>query len=233
MTALAAIAAVLLLTVGVLIAYFTDEEQAQNAISIGHNTITPVEEFVPPDELVEGVNTYKKDVAIMNEGDSVACYVRVAVEFSDDDIAKVSGYTADETVYYSCMTGGIESITTADGREDDGTLGVTGINKDAYINHLPSDWVYIAPDDANDSDLGGDYYYTKGLAPGETTESLFKKVTTYFKSKDDIKDYDIYVYAESVQDANSHGESFTGENTWKQAWKEFLANNTRTVGGGN
>ena len=206
------------------VAYFTHEEVSSNRFTTGHNTITPVEEFTPPEELVQGQNAYKKDVAVFNEADSVPCYVRVAVEFSDEDIAKVSGFSPDGTNYFSAMPGGVTGIKTAGG-ETDTTGATTGIKPAAFVSNMGtnSKWVYISK--SEDPKLGGYFYYTEVVQPNTKTDSLFKKVMTYFASSTDIRAYDIFIYAESVQSLSKEGYEFPGSAEaapWKQAWQEFL-----------
>lgn len=72
------------------------------------------------------------------------------------------------------------------------------------------------------------YYYKKELKQGEITESIFKKViikTTYDSdgdgieeniSTDEMKDFDILVYAESYQSR--------GFNNYTEAWKHYKRN---------
>lgn len=61
------------------------------------------------------------------------------------------------------------------------------------------------------------------MAAGKTTDALFKKVKTTFQTAADVQDYEIIVYAESVQTADKDGAEFTGSDPWKQAWTEFLS----------
>ena len=224
-----------------LMAYLSDEEQNRNIHTVGHNTITPVEEFEPPDELTSDT-VYKKSVRIFNEPDSVPCFIRVAVEFSDDDIRKKSGFTngtnedLDARTYYSAMQSDLaEDITKTEGEEGSETT-TTLISKYSYLKHLPVDengnaeWIYIPLDDSTDPDLGGYYYYTKIVDPNDYTSALFTSVRTYFGDNANIRPYDIFVYAESVQTVSIAGKE-QEDGDWKEAWKEFIGNNVRRSSG--
>jgi len=72
-----------------------------------------------------------------------------------------------------------------------------------------SDFVYDNSD--------GYYYYTKVLDVGDITESLFTKVeVSSTMSADDIKDFDILVYAEAFQSE--------GFDDYESAWEYFYRN---------
>ncbi|MCI5656082.1 MAG: hypothetical protein SOT80_02380, partial [Candidatus Pseudoruminococcus sp.] len=87
-----------------------------------------------------------------------------------------------------------------------------------YINHLPDGWIFV-PDDSSETRLAG-YYYTKSVSPGKSTENpLFTYVKTTYAKLDDVKQYDIIVYAESVQTTDSNGNSYSD---YKSAWNDFL-----------
>ena len=214
------IAAVLLVgccSITGIFAYLTNAEKNTNSFTVGNNTIEPNEDFDPPDELAQGVNDYKKAVAISNTG-SIDCFIRVRAEFSDSDITKRSGFTNQELGgdYYSADVDGLESDIL---NPEDGSIAV---KQDAYVNHLPEGWVFIREED--DQNLGGYYYCTSPVSPGEDTPYLFERVNTVFEQADDVEAYDIYVYAESVQVLDRNGYPFTGTEPWKDAWIEFLSN---------
>ncbi|MCD8083709.1 MAG: hypothetical protein LUE86_09445 [Clostridiales bacterium] len=198
-------------------AYQTNSEKSTNTVTVANNEIEPNEEFDPPPELVEGINSYKKAVSIENTG-NVDCYIRVRAEFSDSSITNVSGFSSDSSkngTYYSANVEGLDADV------EDGEGNVV-IESDEYVNNLPSGWTYIPED--QDDDLGGYYYYTNAVAPGDETTNLFNYVRTYFADASSIMAYDIYVYAESVQTLDKNGEAFTGDDQWEQAWSEFLEN---------
>lgn len=130
---------------------------------------------------------------VKNTG-TVPCYVRVYVAFSDSSVADVSELSPDGSSFFSA---------------------------ESYADHLPEHWTYI--EEPDDAELGGYYYYTEPVAAGKTTDALFKKVKTTFQTAADVQDYEIIVYAESVQTADKDGAEFTGSDPWKQAWTEFLS----------
>lgn len=212
----AAAVCVLMFGAGGIYAYQTSQERAVNDFSVGNNSIEPKEEFDPPEELTEGENIYKKAVAISNTG-NIPCYIRVRAEFSDSAIAEISGFTDDTSkngTYYSALKDGADAdVTDPDGN--------TVIYADSYTGHLPEGWVYIP--ETESEELGGYYYFTEEVEPGEDTSYLFQYVKTYFANAADVKAYDIYIYAESVQVRDHNGETYPDADPWKQAWSEFLA----------
>lgn len=191
----AAIALILLtmtVSAGGTYAYFTHAKSVNNRISVGTNTITIQEDYVPPKKLDVGENIYKKDVKIKNTG-TIPCFIRVYAAFSDSAILERSEFSADGTIFVSA---------------------------DTYADHLPESWVYIAQTD--DAELGGYYYYTEPVFAGEETSSLFKKVKTTFSDANDVLNYELIVYAESVQVFDKDGQEFTEASPWKAAFREFL-----------
>ena len=172
---------------GVTSAYFAGSEGTTNTFYVANNTITVHEDFPTPDPMGEGENLYKKDVKIKNTG-KVECFVRVFVDFSDDDVRTRSQLSPNGTDYYSF---------------------------DDFKTHLPNNWVY-----------GGDnyFYYTQALPAGATTPSLFKNVKTTFESADAVEDYDLIVYAESIQTHKRDGSPITGSDAYRTAWTEYLSN---------
>ena len=86
----AAIAIISVGAVGTLAAYLTANDDAVNEITIGQN-ITEVQETFPdpPDIPPEG-GLYTKDITVKND-DSVPCYIRISIEFSNNDIGKAVG----------------------------------------------------------------------------------------------------------------------------------------------
>lgn len=123
---------------------------------------------------------------------NVPCYVRVFAEFSDGDIKAISQ-----------LDNGAGFVNAAD-----------------YPDNLPENWVYIS--EADDTLLGGYYYYTVPLEVGAKTIPLFERVKTTFAAAEDVKAYELIVYAESVQTLDKNGEDFTGAEPWNQAWDEFI-----------
>ncbi len=124
---------------------------------------------------------------------SIPCFVRVFAGFSDSSIRDISEISPDGKVWYPA--------------ED-------------YRYNLPSGWEYIEEDD----ELPGPYYYyTRALGPGEKTSLLFDSVKTVIEDPGQMKDYEIIVYAESVQTFDKDGNEFDGSQAWKDAWREFLS----------
>lgn len=179
--------------VSAALAYFIHWRLLNNVFSIGYNDISIVEEYDPPKELKEGVNSFAKRIQVKNTG-KISCYVRVLVKFSDSDIEKISELSPDGSEYYSALE---------------------------YAEHLPKHWSYIS--EADDELLGGYYYYTEELAPDQRTDPLLEKVKTTFEKAEDVTAYEIYVYSESVQTLDADGEAFTGNEPYLDVWREFLA----------
>lgn len=173
-----------------ILAYMTDGGAITNTMTVGENEIEVVEDFQKPTIQI-GENTFRKDVKVKNTGD-VPCYVRVFLEFSDDDVRNESKVSADGATFY--------------------TIG-------EFNSHLPSGWVYVS---GSSDELAPYYYYTSPLEVGESTPSLLKTVKTTFATQDVIEPFDIYVYAESVQTLDKYGQEFTGTNQWRSAWSEYL-----------
>lgn len=206
-------------------AYLTDGEEAMNTLETAFVSTetepTPQPPFVTPE--------YQKRISVKNTG-NVECFVRVRVEFSDGYFRDWSGFSSDGVNYYSANVNGRPSYVLDE--------TASGILADAYVNHLPEGWVYI-PEDSEASVhyeddyhnvtagegelLGGYYYYTIPLQPGETTENLTERVKTYFKDTESKMPYDIIVYTEAVQTSSHTGAKYTGENAWKQMWTEVMA----------
>lgn len=65
------------------------------------------------------------------------------------------------------------------------------------------------------------FYYTQPLAPGESTLPLFTNVKTTFENAENVQQYEILVYAESVQTRDINGETSDSFNYFS-AWNEFL-----------
>ena len=97
-----------------------------------------------------------------------------------------------------------------------------------FLADLPEDWVYIpATDETDGALLGGFFYYTKILEPGETTPPLISALCTDFGSSEPehIKNFDVIVYSESVQTVEiKSGLVYddTDPDAWKTAWRSFL-----------
>ena len=185
---------------GSALAYFTDNEQHENLISVQDNRIEIVEEYEPPDpgEILQ----YKKAIAVKNTGE-IPCYTRVRIAFSDDAVRRITSASPDGAAFYEM---------------------------DKYPAHLPPGWVYIPEDESRKGQLLGGYFYYKTVLPeadgGESGREMTAKLTesfrTVFPSAEEAVPYDIFVYAESVQTIGKNGKAFAGENAWEEAWTEFL-----------
>lgn len=203
--------------IGFAVAYFTTSRGLVNKFTIGENTIKIIEEYTPPKELKKGINIFSKKVQVENTGTTDA-FIRVYAEFSDSDIANKSCVSAEKN---PASVSADEGETWDDVKTKLQDAGYK-LHDDFWDENGPSnDWVYISKN--TDSELGGYFYYTKSVAPGEDTDALMTKVATYFESADDIKDYEIIVYAESVQTADSDGVKYA-DSDYQTAWTEFLKN---------
>lgn len=191
------IAAVLGLTLaGILnmtgvLAYLTNNKDRTNQLTRGYNEVKITETFPDP-AIAPGRNSYTKDVTVKNTG-PVPCYVRVFLDFSDDDIRKNSKVSSNGSTYVT-----LDALKTT---------------------NIPSGWAYVSsPSDK----LNSYFYYTSPIDPGASTTSLIKAVQTTFGDQYDIDDFDIYVYTESIQSLDKNGQPFTGATPWRSAWEEYL-----------
>lgn len=75
-----------IVAVGVVIAYLTDRDAVQNDFTIASNSIEIIEEFPESPAPIEE-SEIEKVVQICNTGTS-ACFVRVAIEYTDDRAAE-------------------------------------------------------------------------------------------------------------------------------------------------
>jgi len=93
---IAAVTAFCALAAVAVFAYLTSKDNTENRIKIGYNE-TKIEEDFTPFTMKEGINIYKKKVQVENTGNT-PCFVRLYVDFSDDEIRKNSflAYTDDE-----------------------------------------------------------------------------------------------------------------------------------------
>lgn len=185
-------ASLLLLGAVGTMAYFTHSQMLKNSFTVGENSIVIEEDYKPPKEMTQGENRYEKKVRIKNTG-TVPCFVRVFADFSDHDMKLLSEMSPDGASFYPAAE---------------------------YPGHVPEGWTYVTK--AESQILGGYYYYTRELSAREKTEPLFQEVRTTFPSADQIKDYEILVYAESVQVLDKNGATFTGPEPYRKAWTEFL-----------
>ena len=196
------VGAVIIGSVLIANAYFTDYTVTDNTITPAENILEISEEYEPPVEQEEGENIYKKRISIENNGNS-PCYIRVYMDFSDSDVRSRSYLSNDPG-----MNPG--SFFSAE-RSSEGTT---------YISRLElvaPNWVFV-PDDSL-SKMAGYYYYKNPVPAGEATEPLMTYVKTVNADQDDIKQYDIMVYAESIQLSDSQGRVF---DNYTDAWENTL-----------
>ena len=184
--------------VGTTVAYLTANSNKQiNTVSVGYDSVEIVEDFIPPKKQ-ESETIYKKKIQVRNNG-TVPCYARVYVDFSNSEVRDVSLFSKDGINYYSASR---------------------NLEYDAaYINHLPEKWIFI-PDNSEPSSLAGYFYYTDPLDPdgNDISEELFTFVKTIYPDNIAPQQYDIIVYAESIQTIGENGQ----DNGWYSTWSEFL-----------
>lgn len=199
------VSSVLLITGLLVYAYFTSLDVKDNNITIAHNIVDISEIFDPPTDQTIDENIFRKEVVVENNGTS-PCYVRVYADFSNSFIRSRSFITDDtneaELTFYSAE------------RTIDDTDDVT-----TFVEHINSgdDWVFV-PDDS-ESVLAGYYYYIKPLDIGESTSLLFTYIKTVNPTEDDIDQFDIYVYSESMQLSDINGNIYAD---YEAAWTDFL-----------
>ncbi len=144
----------------------------------------------------------EKVVTVKNEG-TADQFVRVYLDFSDSRIRDKS------------------RILYSENQQE-------GVTWDAFLADLPEGWAYVAETDPTDGALlGGYFYYTKALKPGETTPPLIQGVKTAQETNtDNITDFDIVVYSESVQTTEIYADiPATPDSSWnwRAAWTSFLS----------
>lgn len=201
---LGAVAAGALILAGAIVAYayFTDNTKTDNTLFPAENVLEISEDYVPPVEQKTGENIYKKEISVINQGNA-PCYIRVYMDFSDSTVSKRSYLSNDP------------------GQSPDSFYKAERTNApDTYISHLEQaapGWSFVS--DTASSPLAGYYYYKTPVAPGEKTPSLLTYVKTMNESNDDIKQYDIMVYAESVQVSDMTGNVYED---YREAWTDIL-----------
>lgn len=196
------VSVILLVGLGVS-AYFTDDNTKDNTVTPAKNIIEVSEDYQPPAEQSIGDNIYKKEIAFTNSFNS-PCYIRVYVDFSDSKVRNRSYLSNDPNK-------SAESFYSAK-RE---TTGETYIAK---LSEVAPNWAFVP--DSDDSPLAGYYYYTKLVPVGQSTEPLFTYVNTYNETNDDIQQYDIIVYSESIQKSDIDGKEY---DDYVDAWTDFLS----------
>ena len=195
-----------LLCAGVTLAYLATAQKKENRATVGKGNAVVTESDWSSPEIQKMENFDSKSVAVTNSG-TVSCFVRVFMEFSDSDVAKVA------------------SVMAADGKDytwDDFKSALA-----SATNTVSSKWTFVSTD-TNDK-LNGYFYYTEEIAPGDKTAELIKAVLTDYNGNNDtdrntdkIKAYDVIVYSETVQTIGTDGTDYGEDNDWHTAWEAFL-----------
>lgn len=205
---------VLLLCVGVTLAYLGAAKKEENKVVVGKGDVSIEESDWSQPSTQSMENTDNKSVDVKNTG-TVPCFVRVYMEFSDSEVASVASVQGgNDNNYYAW-----ESFKT--------TLANA-------TNTVSTDWKYVNSDTTN-TKLNGYFYYTKPVASEASTTELIRSVKTDYNGNDNtdsnidkIKAYDIIVYSETVQTIGTDGTDYgaTGYTStnggWYDAWASFL-----------
>lgn len=189
-------------TAVIVSAYFTDYVLKDNTITPAENVIEISEDYEPPVEQEAGDNIYKKEIKFVNKGNA-PCYVRVYMDFSESEVRSRSYLSNDPDQ-------SPESFFSAE----------RVMNGSTYISKLSTvapGWVFV-PDEST-SVMAGYYYYVKPVPVGESTTPLMTYVKTINETENDIKQYDIMVYSESIQLSDDDGRVFTD---YADAWESTV-----------
>lgn len=199
-------------TAPLAMAYMTDiAETMDNPFTIAlDSTSEIVEKYPDPDPDPDGNNvvSYEKSVQVINTG-YIDEYVRVRLDFTEDDIRNKTQFSWDGTNFYSV---------------------------DEYKNHLPSGWAYNSTDGyyyytkiveigdweavkktLNYDEASGQYFYKNGQSIMETamiTTPLIRYVKTVFDNPQDMRSYGLNVFSESCP--------FYFGNDYNSAWTSYL-----------
>ena len=200
----------LLLFMGVTLAYLGAKDEKQNTMKIGTNIETIQETFTEPETQKMMDNQVQKTVTVQNTG-SVPCFVRVYAEFSDSRVAANAEVKNGTSATYSSW----EIFK----------------NNLKYSTSTDENWTFISTDSSEDAKLRGYFYYKKVVEPQGETPTLFTNVKVNYTTDptdtniDKITDFEIIVYSETVQttetNASAAGTVFSDAD-WLNAWKSFL-----------
>ncbi len=193
-------AAAVLVTAGLVSAYFADAGSRENKVYVGDSVIEISEDFEPPVEQQTGDNIFKKEISVVNHG-TAPCYIRVYADFSDSETRARSSFSNDGSSFYSA------SRDLSD--------------PESYVSRLSQlapGWEFIP--DSGALPLAGYYYYKTPVMPGQSTSSLFSYIRTRVEDPDQIIQYDVNVYAESCQTTDLNGSSYT---SYSEAWSGYLS----------
>ena len=204
--AIAVVSGGLLLVAGLIaIAYFMDNNNRNNTVKPAENVLEISEDYKPPPEQTLNDNIYKKEIRIVNNGNA-PCYIRVYADFSDSSVRSRSYLSNDW-----------DEVTNA-GNFYKAERNLT--DSETYAANLGTaapEWDFVSDDDT--TPLAGYYYYKERVAPGASTEPLFTYVKTRNTSDEEIQQYDILVYSESVQITGMDGRVY---NDYRDAWQDKL-----------
>ena len=202
-------------------------DKKANTISVGENKIEITEDFTPPAEMTPGCNVYKKKVSVKNAGNTDA-FVRVFLDFSNIEAVENSYVATSAPSSLPQDLGAFTDTMTDDEKAAAKEAAINSIKAAGYKSYdefwsatgADNDWVFV-PESDSEPVVGGFFYYTKSIAPGESTQDLIHSICTYFPTAGEIKPYEVLVFAESVQTFDKDGARFE-DAQWKQAWEEFL-----------
>lgn len=225
-----------LVGIGSTYAYLTDNERHANTLSTGH-TLNRINETFSSPTMNVGDNIYNKIVTVENvqsTDNNVISFNQARKNASGTGIDSISNNENGKVFVrvaaeFSTQWSRDHSWISSD------VSGTTWCKASDYINHLPANWVYIPSqqDDPTNGDalLGGYYYYTRSIAPGESTTALMSRVKTTYSKSVDIEAYNIFLYAESVQAFDKTGVAVSDDN-WRSAWEELLNTGDITTNAG-
>ena len=191
-------------TVITVYAYLQNTVNQPNRFVIEEGNVDVTETFTEPDVMTMS-DTFTKVVSVKNSGTSDQ-FVRVYLDFSDSLVRDraVMVYTKNDETQEKSWSG--------------------------FLADLPEGWVYVDENDTDGALLGGYFYYDKILAAGQSTPPLIDGVKTNYAAAagdtnvDNITDFDIVVYSESVQtsEIDASGTQYT-DSQRRQAWRSFLS----------
>lgn len=218
--------------IGGALAYQTDiTAMIKNPFTIALDcTTTVVEKFPPPDpedppDTPPGqtkpptiqptpngnILQYEKAVQIANTG-YIDCYVRVRLDFSEEDVANKSSFSQDGTNWF----------TWAQFKQNVERNGWSYNSADGYFYYkdivYAQNWDKVSGKLTYDKKHGEWFYPTSAkdiIADRCITKPLIRYVKTTFASPKDMRTYELNVYEESVP--------YYFGNSCRNAWDNYLA----------
>lgn len=178
-------------TVAMTLAYFTDNGEVDNTLSIGQIDTEIIEDFEAPKNLID-TEQVKKIVRIRNNGPNPA-YVRVFCEFSDSRVdANFDTENGFATIDYNPT-----SFIDEEG------------------NEATAEGLWTEPD------TDGWRYYTVPLLPGDISDPVMTKVSIKEGVQESqLVDFEIIVVHESTQTSFSEGGQLVTK-TYEEAWNMY------------